>query len=218
MPKLAGDLNRFRSIMSKKKPSSTPKPLGTIRDRIKEFRRVKASELLANPRNWRTHPKAQQEALRGILAEVGYAGALLARELPDGTLELIDGHLRVETTPDQQVPVLILDVDQDEANKLLTVLDPLGAMAEANKEALGQLLLEAQTDDPGLQAMLDDMAKEAGIDIFGAGAGSGEGDGAEDQPVDDSWNLVVVCKDEADQQALCERLTKEGRQCRPLTL
>ena len=99
---------------------------------------MKASELFASPRNWRTHPKAQQDALRGVLAEVGYADALLARELPDGGLELIDGHLRAETTPDQEVPVLVLDVDQDEANKLLTVLDPMAAMAEANGDALGR--------------------------------------------------------------------------------
>ena len=44
-----------------------------IRDRIKELRRVPASELLPNPKNWRTHPVAQQDALRGVLAEVGYA-------------------------------------------------------------------------------------------------------------------------------------------------
>ena len=42
-----------------------------IKDRITGLRRIKASELLPNPRNWRTHPKAQQEALRGILAEDG---------------------------------------------------------------------------------------------------------------------------------------------------
>ena len=57
-----------------------------IRDRITDFRRVKASDLLPNPRNWRTHPKSQQDALRGILAEVGYADALLARETPDGLM------------------------------------------------------------------------------------------------------------------------------------
>src|SRR5262249_54477850 len=33
-------------------------------------------------------------------AELGYCDAVLARELPDGTLELIDGHLRCSTTPD----------------------------------------------------------------------------------------------------------------------
>jgi hypothetical protein len=71
----------------------------TIRDRIKELRRVKAKDLLPNPKNWRHHPKAQAEVLRGLLAEVGYADALLARELPEGRLMLIDGHLRVEPRP-----------------------------------------------------------------------------------------------------------------------
>ena len=80
-----------------------------IRDRIKELRRVPAKDLIPHPRNWRVHPQAQQDALRGILAEVGYADALLVRETEQG-LQLIDGHLRAETTPDQEVPVLVLDV------------------------------------------------------------------------------------------------------------
>ena len=107
-----------------------------IRDRIKDFRRVKASQLRPHPKNWRTHPAAQQDALRGVLAEIGYAGALLARELPDGSLELIDGHLRAETTPDMEVPVLVLDLDEREAAKLLALHDPLAGMAEANEEVL----------------------------------------------------------------------------------
>ena len=136
-----------------------------IRDRIKDFRRVKASDLSPNPRNWRTHPKAQQDALKGILAEIGYADALLARELPDGGLELVDGHLRAETTPDMEVPVLVLDLDQDEAEKLVTVLDPMAAMAETNKDALGSLLQQMQTDNDGLQAMLEELASSEGIDV-----------------------------------------------------
>ena len=90
----------------------------SIRDRIVELRRVPASTLIANPRNWRKHPKAQQDALRGVLADVGYADALLARETPEG-LVLIDGHLRAEITPEAMVPVLILDVTEAEANKIL---------------------------------------------------------------------------------------------------
>jgi hypothetical protein len=136
------------------------------RNRIKDLRYVKASSLSANPHNWRTHPKAQQDALLGLLAEIGYADALLARELSDGTLELIDGHLRAETTPDQIVPVLVLDLDEDEAKKLLTTLDPLAAMAEANKDALGQLLHEIETESEGVQTMLDELAKQNGIDLL----------------------------------------------------
>lgn len=133
-----------------------------IRDRIKELRRVKASELRPNPKNWRTHPESQQDALRGVLAEIGYADACLARELEDGSLELVDGHLRAETTPDTEVPVLVLDLDEAEAAKLLTVLDPLAGMAEANEQALGELLAEIETESEGLQAMLEGLAEKAG--------------------------------------------------------
>src|SRR4029077_13021026 len=99
-----------------------------IRDRIKELRRVRAGNLRPHPKNWRTHPEAQQNALRGILAEVGYVDALMVRALPDGSLQIVDGHLRAETTPDALVPVLVVDLDDQEAEKVLATFDPLGAM------------------------------------------------------------------------------------------
>lgn len=133
-----------------------------IRDRVKELRRVPAGELLPNERNWRKHPKAQQEALQGILAEIGYAGALIAYETPKG-LKLIDGHLRASTTPETEVPVLVLDVDDAEAAKLLASLDPLAAMAEADAGALDSLLRDVQTGNQALADMLTNLAEEAGI-------------------------------------------------------
>ena len=132
-----------------------------IRDRILDLRRVPANSLLPNPRNWRTHPKAQQEALRGILAEVGYADALLVRDTPKG-LQLIDGHLRAETTPDATVPVLVLDVTEEEADKILLTLDPLAAMAEGNPESLRALFELVETSSEAVQKMFDDLAKEYG--------------------------------------------------------
>ncbi len=132
-----------------------------IRDRVRELRRVRAGDLTPNPKNWRTHPKAQADALRGILAEVGYADALLARELPDGSLILVDGHLRAETTPEQEVPVLVLDIDEAEADKLLLSLDPLAALAETNAVALDQLLREVDTGSEGLQEMYAELAEAA---------------------------------------------------------
>lgn len=134
-----------------------------IRDRIIDFRRVKASELRPNPRNWRTHPEAQQNALRGILAEVGYVDALLARSLPDGTLELVDGHLRAETTPDMEVPVLVCDLDDAEAAKVLATFDPLSAMAETNAVMLDALLRDVDTGSADLQQMLAGLADDAGL-------------------------------------------------------
>jgi hypothetical protein len=71
-----------------------------IRDRIRELRRMRAKDLVPNPKNWRRHPKAQADALRGLLAEVGYADALLVRELSDGRLMLIDASSRRQDPSD----------------------------------------------------------------------------------------------------------------------
>ena len=143
----------------------------TFRDRIRELRRVRARDLVPNPRNWRRHPARQAAALRSVLEEVGYADALLARELPDGRLMLVDGHLRAETTPDQEVPVLVLDVDEAEANKLLATLDPLAAMAETDKLALKDLASLIQTNSAELRELLDGtagIAREAQQDAIPA--------------------------------------------------
>ncbi len=80
----------------KKKADSTPPPW---RDRVKEFRRVRASELKAHAQNWRTHPEGQRKAMSAVLREVGFAGAVIARETENGGLEVIDGHLRTEMDP-----------------------------------------------------------------------------------------------------------------------
>jgi hypothetical protein len=125
-----------------------------IQDRIKELRRVRASELVPNSKNWRTHPGAQARALRAMLLEIGYADALIARELPDGGLQLIDGHLRAKTTPDAIVPVLVLDVSEEEADKILLTLDPLAAMAEADSERLKSLLESVRPSDEAVQEVL----------------------------------------------------------------
>src|SRR5262245_10402262 len=130
-----------------------------IRDRVKELRRVPASALRPNPRNWRTHPENQRNALRGVLADVGYADALLARELDDGTLELVDGHLRAETTPDMVVPVLVLDVTQEEADRILLTLDPLADLAGVDQDRLAELLSTTEFASPHVEQLLDELAQ-----------------------------------------------------------
>lgn len=135
-----------------------------MRDRIIGLERVKASELLRNPLNFRKHPRAQRAALRGILEEVGIASALVARRSDDG-LVLIDGHLRADLDPDQVLPVVVLDVSQAEADKLLASLDPIGEMARANSETLLDLLGQVQTDDEGLADLFEDLRRRAQDDL-----------------------------------------------------
>ena len=125
-----------------------------MRDRVKELVRVPASELRANPRNWRIHPEAQASALKGVLDEIGFADAMIARETEDG-LELIDGHLRREVMGDQEVPVLVLDVTQEEADKLLLTYDPLAAMAHSDMDSLLALASLAEFESPAVFDMLE---------------------------------------------------------------
>jgi len=193
-----------------------------IRDRVTELRRVRAGDLLPNPRNWRTHPQAQREALEGLLTEIGYAGALLARQTPAG-LMLIDGHLRAETTPEQEVPVLVLDVTEDEANKLLATLDPLGAMAAADSEKLDALLREVNTGSQAMAAMLEELAEASGLlddDTAAdeeepgseARVGHDEARMAQGAAASDAerWGVYITCDSEAQQKALLERFNGEG--------
>jgi DNA modification methylase len=132
-----------------------------IRDRITGLRRVRASELVPNKKNWRRHSIQQRAALKGLLVEIGYADALIAYELPDGRLQLIDGHLRAETTPDMEVPVLVLDVNEQEADKLLLTIDPLAAMAEGDQAAVEALLETVRTDSAAVASLLERIAGEA---------------------------------------------------------
>jgi len=128
-----------------------------IRDRIKELRRVSARDLVANPKNWRKHPLSQQNAMRAVLGEIGFADALLAREDENGRLVLIDGHLRAEIAPDTEVPVLILDVTENEADKILATLDPLAGMAELDMAAFGTLADGIEFDAPEFGALLQEL-------------------------------------------------------------
>jgi hypothetical protein len=113
-----------------------------VRDRVVGFRRVRAGDLEPHPQNWRRHPDAQAAAMRGVLDEIGFADVLLVRELAPNRYQLLDGHLRAETVPEMEVPVVVLDLDDAEAQKLLVTYDPLSAMAEQGSRELASLLAD----------------------------------------------------------------------------
>ena len=183
----------------------TGKLPGTIppmqfRDRIVDFRRVPASDLADHPKNWRTHSPAQLDALRGVLEEIGFAGAELTYPNGDGRLTLIDGHARKGLLGDDLVPVLVTDLTAEEADKLLATFDPLGALAGRDDDRLAELLAEVSFDDPAVNAMLRDM----------------EADGSAGLPAERALDLTpqyavtVKCPDETTQRALLAQADANG--------
>src|ERR1700730_109321 len=151
------------SVMNQDQASATvarqPPTAGfQIRDRVRELRRVPACELVAHPKNWRKHPRAQANALRGLLAAIGYADALLTRELANGHLQILDGHLRAATTPHSMVPALIIDVNEAEAEKILATFDPLASLAESDSERFKALIQTGTTNSPAVEDLLRQTA------------------------------------------------------------
>ena len=135
-----------------------------LRDRIRELRRIPATDLQGHTQNWRVHPQAQRDALRGVLGDVGIADALLVYESArQGGLTIIDGHLRQADYPEQEWPCLVLDVTDAEADLLLATHDPLAGLAQTDAAALAGLLQQVQSGEAAVQALLAQMAEDAGM-------------------------------------------------------
>lgn len=135
-------------------------------DRIKEFRRIPAGQIVSNLENWAVHSEAQSDALDAVLATIGFAGALLVFTNEDGLPELVDGHLRLtKFQPDELVPCLVLDVDREESRVLLATVNPIAAMVATDPDKLASLLDNIDTENDELARLLDDMrpaVQEAG--------------------------------------------------------
>lgn len=142
----------------------------TWRNRIVGYGEEVPDQLMANPDNWRVHPQAQQAALKGVLDEVGWVQNVLVNRT---TGHVIDGHLRIALALRHgapTVPVTYVELSEAEEQEILATLDPLSAMAVADKEKLDQLLREVQSGESAVQQMLADLAKQSGL--YGATEGA----------------------------------------------
>lgn len=122
------------------------------------------AQLLANPKNWRIHPDHQQEALVGILREVGWVAGIIVNKR---TGMVVDGHARVAVAIRNQqavVPVDYVDLSVEEEAAILASFDTITALAATDKEQLAELLREVNVTEVGLQNLLDGLAAQYGLD------------------------------------------------------
>jgi hypothetical protein len=66
--------------------------------------------------------------------------------------------LRADTTPDMEVPVLVLDLNEEESDKLLATLDPLSVMAQPDEDALLALIVNMEFQSQSVTDMLEALA------------------------------------------------------------
>lgn len=139
-------------------------------------------QLLANPKNWRTHPREQREALLDVLKSVGWVQRVIVNKR---TGHLIDGHMRVEVAMKEgipEVPVVYVDVTEAEEDLILASLDPLSGLAGMDKERLEDLLKGLDPEGTAIKALLADLEAELGI---------GEPDGGENPDVETILDQAV---------------------------
>ena len=157
-------------------------PRRSWKNRIVSHGEEAPDQLLANPRNWRIHPQFQQQALTGVLDEVGWVTEVIVNQT---TGHVIDGHLRAAmaiSRGEKRVPVTYVKLSPDEERLVLATLDPLAALAVADNEALNGLLSDVQpfVSDEQVKALLDQLTLGGALAVTiddldpNAGASSGE--------------------------------------------
>src|SRR6478752_7529241 len=105
-------------------------------NRIVGYGEEAPDQLLANPKNWRMHPAQQQEAMQGVLDEIGWIQDVIVNRR---TGHIVDGHLRVELAlkkSEPKIPVKYIDVSEEEEGLILATFDPVSAMAGMDKDVL----------------------------------------------------------------------------------
>jgi hypothetical protein len=192
-------------------PSSVMKP---IRNRIMGHRRIRAGDLLPHELNPRLHTEAQRAALAALYEEIGFARSLLAYELPDGRLKLIDGHLRQDVAPDMEVDVEVLDVSDAEARALLLSLDPLAQLADYDRTTLDRLRAVTSTDSDAIANLWASVGRaNAEVEEALTAARSPRD---KDRDIPEQFLILVECADEATQMELLQRFQEEGLKCKAL--
>ena len=171
--------------------------------RIKGYANVAPDQLLANPKNFRLHPKHQQEVLSNVLSTVGIVQNVIVNET---TGHVIDGHLRIALAlrnDEQTVPVTIVELSQEEEDIIMASFDPIGALANNDKEKFEELLSEIETDNQ----VLNDFFAHSSADM---GISDAPIDNPELQLDEKMYILVIELSSSEDYEAIKNELSLRG--------
>lgn len=132
------------------------------KNRIVSYGTKPADQFQAHPNNPRIHPKAQRTAVKGSLETLGWVKPVI--ELTSGYL--LDGHERVWQalqSDNAEVPYIVVDLSENEANIALASLDFITEMATYDGAAVERLLHDVNTTNASMQQVLADIAEKAGL-------------------------------------------------------
>ena len=148
--------------MTTKKKKASPKNVAW-KNRIVGQGEVSPDQLLANPKNWRIHPKEQQDALTTVLDKVGWVQQVVVNKI---TNFVVDGHLRVSMAISRNepiVPVVYVELNEEEEALILATIDPLAALAITDEDQL-RGLVKGLDIDAEVHSLLSQVRLPVSID------------------------------------------------------
>lgn len=130
------------------------------KNRIVGYANVDTDKLKANPRNWRTHSRRQQDTLSSVVQEIGVVQNIIVNQR---TGLVVDGHLRLSLAiRDGQatVPVTYVDLSEAEESTIIATFDPIAALAGTDTTQLDTLLRDIETADTNIMDLLSTLTAQ----------------------------------------------------------
>jgi hypothetical protein len=124
-------------------------------------------KLLANPNNWRVHPRLQRAALKEAIEKVGLTGVI---KINVRSGNMTDGHLRALAADEEgqtTLPTIFVDQSPEEEAADLASYDTITLLALTDKEKLGEIIGQIASAGPALSQVLAEQLAN-GLDLSGS--------------------------------------------------
>ena len=172
-------------------------------NRIVEYGEEHPEQLLANPLNWRVHPKAQQMSISGVLDDIGFISPVIVNKT---TGHMIDGHMRVSLALRnnvQKIPVVYVELTEQEEKEALLTLDPIANMAVADMQNLESLISDLSDVNDAVKLLIGDIVDASNKKAVKQGLVSDDEEDEADSNF--SENPFGITKDAIKESELTER-------------
>jgi len=113
--------------------------------------------LLANPQNYRLHPKYQQDVLKEQIEKGGIIAPVIVNKR---TGFMIDGHLRVTLAIRENqntIPIAYVDLSEEDEKLMLATYDAITYLATIEEDTRNTLAQEVEEQKENLEKLLDEM-------------------------------------------------------------
>lgn len=166
---------------------------------------------------WDQNPRDNAKAIAEVAKSIrrfGWGAPIVANKR-DG--EIIAGHTRFAAAQKlklDRVPVRWLDLDPADAHALALADNKVGEIATWDDTTLGQVLRDLRDADASLLADTG-FSDEELARLMGEVA-EPQMPSSDEVSIGENWQILIDCRNEADQNALLQELLERGMQCRAL--